>query len=81
MKQALKSALKRAQRSSRELGIAVVTSAPVLALAQVTDPFEAQVAAVQTKVESYLPLLAGLAGVTVVLWVAIKYIKKIRGVA
>lgn len=62
-------------------GVAVVTSVPMLAMAQVTDPFETQVALAETKVETYMPMLATLAGIAVIFWIAIKYIKKIRGVA
>lgn len=77
----LKAALELAQRSSREVGIALVTSAPVLAFAQPTDPFDGVMTNAETKVGTYMEALGVLAGIAVVFWIGIKYIKKIRGVA
>lgn len=63
---------------SREIGIALVTAAPVLAFAQeATDPFDTALATVTTKVGTYASALVGLAAVAVVFMVAIKYVKKI----
>lgn len=65
---------------SREFGIAILASAPVLALAQ-TDPFDSALADATTKVTSYAGALVGLAAVSVVFMIAVKYVKKIRGAA
>lgn len=52
------------------------TLAPV-AFAQATDPFDAALATVTTKVNGYSASLVGLAAVSVVFIVAIKYVKRI----
>jgi len=51
--------------------------APVLSMAQTTDPFDAAVASVTTKVTAYGGALVTFAAVSVAFFVAIKYVKKI----
>lgn len=62
----------------RNLGIAVATSAPVLAFAA-ADPFDAAMTDVTAKVTDYAGALVGLAAVAVAFMVAVKYVKKISG--
>lgn len=50
---------------------------PMLSMAQATDPFDAAITNITTKVEAYGPALIGVAAVAVVFRVAIKYVKKI----
>ncbi len=69
------------QSGFRNVGIAVATSLPVLALAQSTDPFDTAMTTVTTKVEGYAGALVTLAAVAVVFMIGIKYVKKIRGAA
>lgn len=69
--------LQTLKNRSREIGIAVVTAAPVLSFAQSTDPFDTALATATTKVGSYAAALVGLAAVAVVFMIAIKYVKKI----
>jgi TrbC/VIRB2 pilin len=56
--------------------LVAATLAPV-AFAQATDPFDAALATVTTKVNGYAAALVGLAAIAVVFMVAIKYVKKI----
>lgn len=63
--------------STRGYVVATVALAPVLASAQVTDPFDAALTTATTKVTSYAGALVGLAAVAVVFMIAIKYVKKI----
>lgn len=65
----------------RNAGIALVTSLPVLAMAQTTDPFDAAVTSATTKIEAYGGALVGLAAVAVIFFIAIKYVKKISKAA
>ena len=70
--------LQAIRNRSREIAIAVVTAAPVLAFAQSAgDPFDAALADVTTKVSGYAGALVGLAAVAVAFMVAVKYVKKI----
>lgn len=66
---------------NRNLAIALVTSAPMLAMAQGTDPFDTVLADVTDKVTDYAGALVVLAGVAVVFMIGVKYVKKIRGAA
>lgn len=59
----------------------LVLSAPVLALAQSTDPFDTALASATTAVGGYAAALVGLSAVAVVFMIAMKYVKKIRGAA
>ena len=68
--------LQAIRNRSRELAIAAVTAAPVLAFAN-GDPFDAALADVTTKVSGYAAALVGLAAVAVAFMVAVKYVKKI----
>lgn len=65
----------------RRAAAVVLTSAPVLAFAQATDPFADAVSDLTTKITTWGAALAGLAAVGVGFMVAVKYIKKIRGAA
>ena len=66
----------------RHVGIVTgVALAPALAFAQTSDPFDAAVADVKTKVALYAASLVGVAAVGVAFMVAVKYVKKIRGAA
>lgn len=67
--------------SPRHAAVALLTSAPVLAFAQATDPFADAVSDLTTKITTWGAALAGLAAVGVGFMVAVKYIKKIRGAA
>lgn len=58
-------------------GVALVTAAPFLAHAQEADPFDAAVSTVTTKVTSYAGALVGVAAISVVFLVAVKYVKKL----
>ncbi len=69
--------LQAIRNRSRELAIAVVTAAPVLAFAQSADPFDAALSDVTGKVAGYAGALVGLAAVAVAFMVAVKYVKKI----
>lgn len=51
------------------------------AMAQSTDPFDAAVTEVTTKVGTYGAALVGVAAAAVVFFVAIKYVKKISRAA
>lgn len=51
------------------------------AMAQATDPFDAAVTEITGKVGTYGAALVTLAAASVVFFVAIKYVKKIRGAA
>lgn len=64
----------------RTLGIALVSSVPALALAQV-DPFTDAMADATAAVTTYAGALVGLAAVAVVFMIGVKYVKKIRGAA
>lgn len=61
----------------RYVAALVVTSAPVLALAQATDPFTTVIDEVTAKVETYAGALVVLGGVAVLFMVGLKYVKKI----
>lgn len=61
----------------RNLALIVGTSAPVLALAQVTDPFDTAMTEATTKVGEYAAALVGLGAVAVIFMIALKYVKKI----
>lgn len=67
-------------RSKTARGVAVA-GASLLALpavmAQVTDPFDTAIAEATTKVSAYAAALVTLAAVSVVFWIAIKYVKRI----
>lgn len=65
---------------TRSLAVIATASLPALSFAQ-ADPFMTAVADMQAKVTTYGGALVGLAAVGVVFWVAIKYVKKIRGAA
>ncbi|MCW5669981.1 MAG: hypothetical protein KIT86_09980 [Hydrogenophaga sp.] len=66
---------------NKALALVVLATASVSAFAQGTDPFDAVVTNVTTKVTDYSGELVILAGVGVVFMIAIKYVKKIRGAA
>lgn len=66
---------------ARSLAIVAAGALPVLSFAQSVDPFADAVSDITTKVTSYGGALVGLSAVGVVFWVAIKYVKKIRGAA
>lgn len=68
-------------RKLRNAGLVLASSAPVLALAQATDPFDDAMTQATTAVSSYAAALVGLAAVSVVFMIAVKYVKKIRGAA
>lgn len=69
-------------RFAQVSGVALAAALPVISFAQtVTDPFDAAVTDVTSKVQSYGAALVGLAAVGVVFMIAIKYVKKIRGAA
>ncbi|WP_038216666.1 hypothetical protein [Xenophilus azovorans] len=66
----------------RKYGPQVTTAVMTLPLAlaaraQATDPFDAAVDTITTKVEAYGGALVGLAAVAVVFLVGVKYVKKI----
>lgn len=61
----------------RNLALIVGTSAPVLALAQATDPFDTAMTEATTKVGEYAAALVGLGAVAVIFMIALKYVKKI----
>lgn len=63
--------------SGRTLAVATVSALPVLASAQAVDPFDTAITNITTKVSSYGAALVGLAAVSVVFFVAMKYVKKI----
>lgn len=64
--------------SGRTALVALGTMAPALSFAQaVTDPFDTALASVTTKVTSYAGALVGVAAISVVFMVAIKYVKKL----
>jgi hypothetical protein len=55
-----------------------VMALPALSFAQAaTDPFDTALASVTTKVTSYAGALVGVAAISVVFMVAIKYVKKL----
>lgn len=56
---------------------ASVMLVPFLASAQSVDPFDTALATATTKVTSYAGAMVGLAAVSVVFLIAIKYVKKI----
>lgn len=62
---------------TREAGIVLATSLPVLAMAQATDPFQTALTNATTKVGEYAAALVGLSAVAVVFMIAIKYVKRI----
>lgn len=66
---------------SRSLAVIAAASLPVLSFAQTADPFMDAVTDMRETVTTYGGALVGLAAVGVVFWVAIKYVKKIRGAA
>lgn len=66
---------------TKALAVGVALAAPMLASAQSTDPFDAVITNVTTKVTAYGGALVGVAAVGVVFMIGIKYIKKIRGAA
>jgi hypothetical protein len=57
--------------------VALTTMAPVLAMAQATDPFDTAVTNITAKVQSYGAALVTLAAVSVVFFLGIKYVKKL----
>lgn len=57
--------------------VAALTALPLLASAQVTDPFDTAIATATTKVESYGAALVGFAAVAIVFYIGIKFIKKV----
>jgi len=63
--------------SGRSALVALAATAPVLSFAQATDPFDTALATATTKVTSYAGALVGLAAVSVVFMIAIKYVKKL----
>lgn len=65
----------------RNAGIALATSVPVLSFAQATDPFDTALTTATGKVSSYAAALVGLAAVSVVFMIAVKYVKKIKSAA
>lgn len=59
---------------------AVVSAAalvPAVSFAQAADPFDTALSTVTTKVTSYAGAMVGLAAVSVVFMVAVKYVKKL----
>lgn len=62
---------------ARSLAVAVVASAPVLAFAQGTDPFDTALTAATTAVGEYAAALVGLSAVAVIFMIAMKYVKKL----
>jgi len=76
-----KTSASRAFRAVRELPTRAYVGAaalvPFMASAQSADPFDAALATATTKVTSYAGAMVGLAAVSVVFLIAIKYVKKI----
>lgn len=66
---------------TRSLAVIAAGALPVLSFAQSADPFMTAVNDMKATVTTYGGALVGLAAVGVVFWVAIKYVKKIRGAA
>lgn len=71
--------LAQLSRNNAARAVVAVATLPVAiaARAQSTDPFDAAVTEVTTKVGGYGAALVGVAAVAVVFMVAIKYVKKI----
>lgn len=65
----------------RKSFLLALTSAPVLAFAQAVDPFDTAMTESTAAVQNYAGALVGLAAVSVVFMIAIKYVKRIRGAA
>ncbi|CAM8660043.1 hypothetical protein MCEMIEM13_01629 [Comamonadaceae bacterium] len=63
--------------SGRSALVALASAAPVLSFAQAVDPFDTALTTATTKVTSYAGALVGLAAVSVVFMIAIKYVKKL----
>lgn len=78
MKQKL-ARLAQLSRNNAARAVVAITTLPVAmaARAQSTDPFDAAVDQVTTKVGTYGAALVGVAAAAVVFMVAIKYVKKI----
>ncbi len=67
-----------AQKYGSKVSAAILAaSCSVAAMAQTTDPFDAAIATLTTKVTTYGGALVGLAAVGVGFFVAMKYVKKI----
>ena len=71
--------LQKLQTRSRNAAIAILVPlmAAAPAFAQSTDPFDTALATATTKVGTYAAALVGLAAVSVVFMIAIKYVKRI----
>lgn len=67
--------------ASKNTAVLAALSAPMFAMAQAVDPFVQAAQDVTVKVESYGGTLVGLAAVSVIFLVGIKYVKKIRSAA
>jgi type IV secretory pathway VirB2 component (pilin) len=74
----LKAAIERNYLRAGVAATAAMASAGAFAQ---TDPFDTALSEISTKVEGYGGALVGLAAVTVVFFVAIKYVKKINHAA
>lgn len=73
----LKNAGARVGSQARNLLLLAMTSAPVLAFAQATDPFTDAVTAAGTKIGVYGAALVGVSAIGVVFAIAMKYVKRI----
>lgn len=65
----------RGRNLSIALAVPLMAAAP--AFAQSTDPFDVALTTATTKVGTYAAALVGLAAVSVVFMIAIKYVKRI----
>ena len=64
--------------NDKSLALAIVLAAPLLASAQaVADPFDTALTTATTKVGAYAAALVGLAAVSVVFMIGMKYVKRI----
>jgi len=61
--------------------VALVLSAPFVAFAQATDPFDTAMTTATEKVGDYAAALVGLGAVAVIFMIALKYVKKISRAA
>ena len=57
--------------------VSAAALAPAVSFAQAADPFDTALSTVTTKVTSYAGAMVGLAAVSVVFMVAVKYVKKL----
>lgn len=64
---------------TRSLAIGSLLSVPFLALAQATDPFDTAVSTVTENATGYAGALVGIAAAIVVVMIAMKFVKRIKG--